>query len=256
MPNKMQVINKLPEIIKCIIYDHVSYDLNYQIEHSSDKFIGNPIDLIKCFYKCVTNYHINKLTGLKTPLHFIGLNCTQQLPPSQEILNKLQKFALKCDENSKIPNLPNIKELHINGNLIKIPNIIGLLELYFYRCINLTKIPNIVGLLKLDCHNCDGLIKIPNIKGLKELNCFSCDNLTEIPHIVGLKKLDCSYCDITEIPHIKGLLELNCNSCYNLTEIPHIVGLKKLDCSLCPKLTEIPNIVGLFIVKHFECEYD
>ncbi len=41
------IINKLPEVIKCIIFDYVSKKLNYEIELQSDKFIGNPIDLLE-----------------------------------------------------------------------------------------------------------------------------------------------------------------------------------------------------------------
>ncbi len=219
------IINKLPEVIKCIIYDYVSHILNYRIELWSDKFIGNPIDLYN-MYPINNYYHINKLTRVKTPLHFIGLshdNYDDELPP-QEILNKLQKFIL-INNDDDIPILPSIKILNLRSNLTEIPNFMGLLELDCSLCDKLTEIPNIIGLKKLNC-SCGIFTKIPNIIGLLELNCSWCNNLTDIPHIIGLKELNCSYCDITKIPHIKGLLELDCSWCKKLTKIPDIVGCK------------------------------
>ncbi len=64
--NEMQsIINRLPEVIKCIIYDYVSKELNYLVELQSDKFIGNPIDLYKHYTtKNTIFYHINKLTDV------------------------------------------------------------------------------------------------------------------------------------------------------------------------------------------------
>ncbi len=225
-------INKLPEVIKCIIFDYVNSMLNYNIEKSSDKFIGNPIDLFKCriisdssyYHTNSSYYHTNKLTKVKTSLHFIGLHyyCyNNQLPPPQEILNKLQKMSTY---DNYMPNLPCIKNLYIlDGKFTKIPNYVGLLKLCCKHCYNLTKIPNIVGLLELDCSGCINLTKIPNIKGLKKLNCQDCHKLIEIPHIKGLLELDCYNChELIEIPHIIGLLELYCG----LIIIPNIEGLK------------------------------
>ncbi len=220
---KQSIINKLPEVIKCIIYDHVSYTLNYLVELNSNKFIGNPINLLHNEKNNYFNfnhqdsnkyfYHINKLTKVKTPLHFICLNCNLYgflLP--QEILNKLQTFALRCDELFVPNNLPCIKILKIAG--------------YF------TEIPNYKGLLDLDIYS-QYLTKIPNIVGLKKLNCSRCYELTKIPHIVGLQELNCAYCrNLTKIPNIVGLLKLNCSYCYKLIEIPNIIGLKKLDRSV------------------------
>ncbi len=201
-------------------------------------------------------YHINKLNGIKTPLHFIGLYCDELLPP-QEILNNLQKIILEC--NKYLPDLPNVKILNLYGNFTKIPNFKGLLELKCSECSELIQIPNIIGLKKLDCSCCDNLTEIPNIVGLKILNCYFCNKLTEIPHIVGLLELDCSNCNIIEIPHIVGLLELNCHHCYNLSEIPNIKGLLELDYSYCANLTEIPNIIGLkkcICDMHISWEWD
>ncbi len=242
------IINKLPEVIKCIIYDHVSHYLNYSIELCSDKFIGNPIDLYN-MYPINNYYHINKLTRVKTPLHFIGLshdNYDDELPP-QEILNKLQKFIL-INNDDDIPILPSIIILSIHGSFTKIPHINGLKELDCSNCENLTEIPHIVGLKKLNCSQCENLTEISRIKGLLELNCFGCHELIEIPHIVGLKKLICPHChNLTKIPHIVELLELECSHCYNMTEIPHIMGLKKLGCSSCPRLIKISNIIDCII---------
>ncbi len=216
------IINKLPEVIKCIIYDYSNNILNYLIELQSDKFIGNPIDL---FDKCGPvnyYYHLNKLNGFKTPLHFIGLDCYKQVP--QEILNKLQYFALL--HYDFIPYLQNVKTL------------------YLCFC-NFTEIPNIKGLLKLECYKCNKLTRIPNIIGLKKLFCSWCYELTEIPHIKGLQILDCSYCALNTIPHIIGLKKLRCYYINLLTEIPHIIGLLELDCSGCGSLAKIPYIDGL-----------
>ncbi len=215
------IINKLPEVIKCIIYDYVDAMLNYLVELQSDKFIGNPIDLFNSIVfdiQDINFYHINKLSGLKTSLHFIGLNCFtyKQIYCPQEILNKLQKFSLIQHryKSNYIPDLPNIKILNIYGNFREIPNFVGLLELDCSSCYKLTEIPHIVGLKKLDCSYCEELNEIPNIKGLQELNCYGCDNLTKIPHIIGLKKLNCSDCDnLIKIPRIVGLLKLNCSGC-------------------------------------------
>ncbi len=251
------IINKLPEVIKCIIFDYVNNILNYQIEIISDKFIGNPIDMYKSryFYHIVIYdhilYHINKLTKSKTPLHFIGLNYHKQIP--QEILNKLQKLSTTFYKLQKLSTtfynnpteLPNIKILNIYGNLIEIPNFKGLLELYCIHCYELTEIPNIVGLLKLKCHQCNNLTEIPHIKGLLKLNCSNCSNLTEIPHIEGLLELNCSGCNIIKIPHIVGLLKLDCSDCSKLTKIPNIKRLLELNCSWCTNLIEIPHIVGI-----------
>ncbi len=113
------IINKLPEVIKCIIYDHVNVSLNYWVESCSDKFIGNPIDLFKNNFLKNDFYHVNKLTKVKTPLHFIGLN--NGVIPPQEILNKLQKYSF----SKNIPNLlilPNIKYLNIHSYITKISN--------------------------------------------------------------------------------------------------------------------------------------
>ncbi len=211
------IINKLPEVIKCIIFDYVSYYLNYEIELISDKFIGNPIDLFDddiydtTGYGTINFYHVNKLSKIKTFLHVIGLNyflgkyCDN---PPQEIFNKLQKFSIICSTHYlvNLPKLPNIKILNIiRKSKISIFN--GLLELKLYKC-NLTKIPHIIGLKKLKCDDCPKLTKIPHIVGLLELYCHHCPKLIEIPHIIGL-------------------LELDCHRCYKLTEIPHIIGLKK-----------------------------
>ncbi len=247
------IINKLPEVIKCIIYDHVSFTLNYKIELCSDKFIGNPIDLYN-IYPINNFYHINKLTRLKTQLHIIGLECNVDELPPEEILNKLQKFSLAWDKyDLKIQiQLPNIKILTICGYFTEIPNFVGLLELSLSNCPELIEIPNIIGLNKLDCYSCNKLTKIPHIKGLLELNCYGCIKITKIPHIVGLLVLDCSWCEkIIEIPHIKGLLKLNCSFC-NITEIPHIVGLLELRCISCYDLIEIPHIIELL---ELECSF-
>ncbi len=83
------IINKLPEVIKCIIFDYVSYTLNYYVELSSDKFIGNPIDLFKKNIYNIEFYHVNKLTDIIIPLHFIGLRCGGKLPP-----NKITKIFI------------------------------------------------------------------------------------------------------------------------------------------------------------------
>ncbi len=243
----MDTINKLPEIIKCIIFDHVSNTLNYDIEICSDKFIGNPIDLYKIFLREAKFYHINKLTKIKIPLQFIGLNYIENymLPP-QEILNKLQKiyYLYYGSPNFQI-NLLNIKILELAGKFTTIPNFVGLLELNCSGCHRLTEIPNIKGLLILNCSWCDNLAEIPCIKGLQDLNCTRCE-LTEIPHIEGLLKLNCIYnTKLTKIPNIKGLQDLNCSGCKNLTEIPHIVGLLNLNCSGCINLTKICHILGL-----------
>ncbi len=274
---QQSIINKLPEVIKCIIYDHVSTVLNYKIELCSDKFIGNPITSEE--YDVITNfYHINKLTKIKIPLLIIKLGIkigiNSQLPP-QEILNKLQSFSIVSycvAVSSDLPKkLPSIKFFTIDGTfkeipnfsglkklncskceiLTEIPHIKGLLELKCCYCDNLTKIPHIVGLKKLECHMCDKLTKIPCIKGLLKLDCSFCDKLTKVPHIKGLKKLNCSRSDeIIKIPHIVGLKELNCSQCINITKIPHIMGLKILNCSICKYLTEIPHIKGL---KELNC---
>ncbi len=227
------IINKLPEVIKCIIFDHVSGTLNYEVELLSDKFIGNPIDLYNIYPINNYYYHINKLTRIKTPLHFIGLRC--KVMPPQEIYNKLQKFFFAYGYYERnLENLENLQHLQC----IKILTIFGLF----------IEIPNIIGLLELDCHNCCNLIEIPNIMGLKKLNCSACTRLIKIPNIIGLLELNCSYCSIlTEIPHIVGLKKLNC-ACTNITEIPHIVGLLELNCFSCRKLTDIPNIKGLLKV--------
>ncbi len=220
-----QLINRLPEVIKCIIFDHVSYDLNYLVELQSDKFIGNPIIL---YYKIIIEfYHINKLTKFKTPLHFIELYCNRFLP-SQEILNKLQIFSFICDDI--LPNLPCIKNLYVQGNFTEIPNFMKLQKLHCCYSPNLTKIPLIVELLELNCSNCRNLTEIPIIVGLLELNCSRCPNLIEIPNIKGLEKLDCYKCPkLTKIPHIEGLLELDCSWCNDyLTKIPNIVGINKI----------------------------
>ncbi len=126
--NQQIIINKLPEIIKCIIYDHVSRDLNYLVELQSDKFIGNPVNYLRSNYnEYIDLYHVNKLTGIKNPLHFIELACSEQLLP-QEILNKLQKFIYINDNLSNLSNLNNIKILKLYGNFTEIPNFTGLLE--------------------------------------------------------------------------------------------------------------------------------
>ncbi len=248
------IINKLPEVIKCMIYDYVSNVLNYQTEISSDKFIGNPIDLFNSnIDSCINFYHTNKLTNIKTPLHFIGLNCKKNLPP-QEILNKLQKLSIDYYNMPILPNLSCIKIVRLYYGFTEIPNIKGLLELSSINCHYLTEIPNIMGLLKLDCRNCYNLTKIPHIVGLLELNCSWCIRLKKIPHIEGLQILDCSYCSLITIPHIIGLKKLNCNECEKLTKIPHIIGLLELDCSWCENLIEIPHIVGLLKLDCFNCE--
>ncbi len=245
------IINKLPEVIKCIIYNYASRDLNYKIELNSDKFIGNPIDTsnkILVAYECY--YHINKLTKIKTFLHIVAIHCYYTNLPPQEILNKLQKFRLDCSyyyKELQLLHLPCIKFLKISGNIFtNFPNIVGLQELDCSGCHSLIKIPHIVGLKKLYCYNCYDLIEIPHINGLLILFCYLCRNLTEIPNIKGLQELNCSDCrNLTEIPNIKGLLKLDCCECSKLTIIPNIIGLLELDCSGCPKLTEIPRIVGL-----------
>ncbi len=229
----MQIINKLPEVIKCIIYDYVSNKLNYLIEIFSDKFIGNPIDLFKSNVYKANLCHINKLTKVKNDLHFIGLICVKFLP-SQKILDKLQKLRFihnkkgirSINNDQLILNAPHVKNLCIKmTNFIKIPYvIIGLQELNCAWCCNLTELPNIVGLKKLDCTWCFKLTEIPNIVGLLELDCYQCSNLIEIPNILGLQKLDCSFCNITEIPHIVGLKKLEYIGCKNLIKIPDIIN--------------------------------
>ncbi len=227
------MINKLPEVIKCIIFDYVGNTLNYQIELHSDKFIGNPIDVYRvdvCIFRIKKYYHLNNLTKIKTPLHFIGLRCENMPLPPQEILNKLQKFRFANDYET-ITELLGIKILSLHGIF--------------------TEIHNFKGLLELECIGCNKLTEIPNIVGLKKLNCSVCINLTKIPNIVGLLKLSCSYCvKLTEIPNIVGLLELQCAECYKLTEIPHIEGLLKLNCHNIFNTPKIPNIKGLFLNNH------
>ncbi len=256
---KMQsIINKLPEVIKCIIFDYVNNKLNYHIELYSDKFIGNPIELYHNYIiKNLENfYHINKLTKIKTPLQFIRLQChgkgnvflkEKEIP--QEILNKLQKLSIDCNY---VPNLPCVKELILSGEYIEIPIFKGLLKLYIFSE-QLKKIPNIVGLKILDCSECYNLTKISHIVGLLELNCSNCENLTEIPNIKGLLELYCTYCDLIEIPNIIGLQKLNCSNCRKLTEIPNIIGLKELKCQNCHNLIEIPNIIGLKELDCYNC---
>ncbi len=256
MPLK-NAINKLPEVIKCIIFDYVSIRLNYEIELCSDKFIGNPIDTYpKIVYipepdeqlNVSIFYHTNKLTGIKNYLHFIGLFCVE-FPP-QEIINKLQKLFIIHRDHDIQYNLPCIKNLTICGKLKNIPHIVGLLKLNCSGCINLTEIPHIKGLLKLDCSWCPKLIKIPHIVGLLELYCNT-TTINEIPNIVGLQKLHCSECNqLTKIPHIVGLQELNCAYCCNIIEIPGIIGLKKLDYVYCISLSKIPDIIGLQIFRY------
>ncbi len=247
------IINKLPEVIKCIIFDHVSYKLNYLVEYISDKFIGNPIDLYNKHINTqnVDFYHTNKLTKIKTPLHFIGLYCNESLPP-QEISNKLQKILFTW--NNDFPKLPYIKILSIRGYITEIPNFKGLLELNCSYCFRLTEIPNIIGLKKLICYNCPNLTEIPNIVGLQELDCSGCKEITEIPHIVGLQKLDCNECrNLTVIPNIVGLKSLYCYRCDKLTEIPHIKGLRILICSWCNNLIRIPNTKGFYVLDCSHC---
>ncbi len=264
------IINKLPEVIKCIIFDYVSNKLNHEIELCSDKFIGNPIDMYNSHLLVKKFYHINKLTKFKTPLHFIGLYLycydLYDLYFPQKILNKLQKLSFICDDSDidhdgsnyhideqNLPNLPSIKILNLYVYFTEIFNFKGLQELDCSECVNLTEIPHIIGLKKLNCSYCDDLVKIPHIIGLLELDCSYCV-LFEIPHIIGLNKLHCSYCsNLTEIPHIVGLLELNCSGC-NIIKIPHIIGLKKLYCNYCEKLTEIPNIKGLLELYCYGCD--
>ncbi len=228
------IINKLPEVIKCIIYDYVGSTLNYWIELQSDKFIGNPINFFKSFGVYTAGfYHTNKLTNIKIPLHFISLDyCKDYEMPHQEILNKLQRMNISCYklDISYLYKLPCIKNLTIyNYKLTEFPNIVGLLELRCYNNKNLIKIPNIIGLKILICHGCDNLTEIPHIKGLLELYCICCEKLTEIPHIIGLQKLACTYSpNLTKIPHIKGLQKLSCYCCEKLIEIPNIEGLLEL----------------------------
>ncbi len=196
---QMQIINKLPEVIKCIIYDYVSYKLNYLIESYSDKFIGNPVCLSKIYDLLDFElYHINKLTKFKTPLSIIELHCEEWIP-EQNILNKLIKFRLVVQDDISIINLPNVQILTLNINKLKCFPIIG--------------------------------------KYLHTLECNYLHDIKEIPYLHGLKKLDCSGCYALEkIPAIVGLKELSCNDCCSLTEIPYIESLQILNCSCCPNI--------------------
>ncbi len=172
----INLINELPEVIKCIIFDYVRNTLNYKIECISDKFIGNPIYAYNICNHIDYFYHINKLTSVKTPLCFIELLYDDYLPPLK-ILNKLQKFSLCYSDLTNLPILPCIKFLRIRVGCTMIPNFVGLLDLICIECKNLTEIPNIVGLKKLTFCSCPNLIKIPNIVGLLKFDCWSCPKL-------------------------------------------------------------------------------
>ncbi len=251
MDTKIEIIiNKLPEVIKCIIYDHVNVMLNYLIELYSDKFIGNPIDLFDNDIITI-HYHTNKLTRVKTPLQFIGISCRGKLPP-KKILNGLQKISFSCYNVPDISKLPNLKNLSVTGKFSEIPTIsraTGLEILSCYECYNLFEIPNIVGLLELNLCGCFNLFEIPNIIGLKKLTCLCCP-ITKIPNIIGLLELNFYQCfNLIEVPNIVGLQTLNLCNCHNIREIPHIAGLSELHCHHCSRITEIPNIAGLKIIS-------
>lgn len=71
----------------------------------------------------------------------------------------------------------------------------------------------------LDCSSTN-IVKIPYINGLKELYCWSCPNVTEIPVIDSLDILSFAYCPkITKLVKIKNLKKLYIHNC-PIVEIP------------------------------------